>query len=74
MWGDAESDALLDHWLVAEGAHVTAGQPMAEAVIVKSNVEVTAPADGILARVIVPDQGTFARGQDLALLDEDAAV
>ena len=70
IWGDAEGEALLDHWLVAQGTRVMAGQPLAEAVIVKSNVEVVAPADGVLAQVLVPDQGTFARGQDLALLDE----
>lgn len=68
LWGDAEGEALLDHWLVAEGAHVSAGQPLAEAMIVKSNVQVESPADGVLMRVLVPDQGTFARGQDLALI------
>lgn len=68
-WGDAEGDGLLDRWLVKVGARVTRGQPLAEAVIVKSNIEVTAPADGVLARILVPDQGTFGPGQDLALVD-----
>jgi len=69
VWGDAEGEALLDHWLVAEGAHVQAGQPLAEAVIVKANVEVLAPAAGILSEILVADQGTFARTQDLARID-----
>jgi pyruvate/2-oxoglutarate dehydrogenase complex dihydrolipoamide acyltransferase (E2) component len=70
-WGDAEGDGLLEHWLVKEGARVIRGQPLAEAIIVKSNIEVTAPADGTLVRILVPDQGTFGPGQDLALLTGD---
>ncbi len=74
VWGDADGEALLDHWLVSEGARVRAGQPLAEAVIVKSNVEVVAPADGELSAILVPDQGTFARGQELARIKEIPAV
>jgi 2-oxoglutarate dehydrogenase E2 component (dihydrolipoamide succinyltransferase) len=70
-WGDAEGEGLLERWLVKEGTQVTVGQPLAEAVIVKSNIEVTAPASGVLARILVPEQGTFSPGQELALLDAD---
>ena len=72
-WGDEEADALLQTWLVPEGAAVRKDQPLAEAVLVKATIEVTAPADGTLARILVPQEGTFGRGQDLALLDETAA-
>lgn len=69
VWGDAEGEALLEHWLVSEGDRVAAGQPLAEAVVIKTNLEVVAPAAGIVSRILVPDQGTFARGQGLALID-----
>jgi pyruvate/2-oxoglutarate dehydrogenase complex dihydrolipoamide acyltransferase (E2) component len=58
---------------VAEGAHVQAGQPLAEAMITKANVEVLAPATGVLSKILVPDQGTFARTQDLAHLEVSTA-
>jgi pyruvate/2-oxoglutarate dehydrogenase complex dihydrolipoamide acyltransferase (E2) component len=70
VWGDAEGEALLDHWLVSKGASVQAGQPLAEAVIIKTNVEVVAPVAGVVSQILVPDQGKFARGQDLAHIDE----
>ena len=68
-WGDVEAEGLLNRWLVPEGARVAAGQPIAEVVIVKSTMEVAAPRDGTLTRVLVPEQGTFGRGQDLAIVD-----
>lgn len=71
-WRDVEAgtEALLDRWLVGEGDRVTAGQPVAAAVIVKTNYEVTAPADGRIAKILVPAQGTFGRDRDLAWLEE----
>lgn len=74
VWGDAEGEGLLERWLVAEGAHVQKGQLLAEAVIVKSNIEVTAPADGVLTHILVPAEGTFAPGQDLALLADGVSA
>ena len=67
---DAGTEALMDQWLVREGDRVAAGQVVANAVLIKANVEVTAPADGIVERILVPAQHTFARGQPLAVLRE----
>ncbi len=65
VWGDVEAEGLLNRWAVPDGASVQAGQVVAEVVIVKSTLEVEAPAAGVL-RILVPEQGTFARGQALA--------
>lgn len=66
---DAGTEALLDKWLVAEGARVRAGQPLASVVLVKSTLEVTAPADGVLAAILVQPSETFGPGRALARLD-----
>jgi pyruvate/2-oxoglutarate dehydrogenase complex dihydrolipoamide acyltransferase (E2) component len=73
-WAGVEegTEALLEQWLVREGAVVTAGQPVATAVLVKTNYEITAPDAGRIARILVAAQETFGRDQDLALLEETA--
>jgi pyruvate/2-oxoglutarate dehydrogenase complex dihydrolipoamide acyltransferase (E2) component len=69
-WEDVEAgtEALVEEWLVEEGAAVKAGQPVASVVVVKANHEVLAPADGMLERILVPAEATFARGQALAAI------
>ena len=63
LWESVEAgtEALLDQWLVAEGDHVVAGQPLARAVLVKSSIEVPSPAAGVVEQVLVPAGQTFAR-------------
>jgi pyruvate/2-oxoglutarate dehydrogenase complex dihydrolipoamide acyltransferase (E2) component len=67
---DPATEALLDKWLVAPGDTVRAGQPVANAVLVKSNLEVTAPTAGRIAQILVPAGQTFARGKPIAVLKE----
>jgi pyruvate dehydrogenase E2 component (dihydrolipoamide acetyltransferase) len=69
-WKDVEpgTQALLDKWLVAEGDAVRAGQPLVSVVLIKATLEVPAPADGVLASVLVPEGETFGPGQPLARL------
>ncbi len=73
-WAEAEADteALLDKWLVDEGGRVEAGQPIAEVVLVKATFEIPAPATGTLKRILVPAAGTVARGVPIAVLDVEA--
>lgn len=66
---DPATEALVDKWLVAPGDAVRAGQPLANVVLVKANLEVAAPVAGRLAQVLVPVGGTFARGRPIALLE-----
>jgi len=46
---------------------VQAGQPLANVVLVKSNLEITAPASGRI-QILVPAGSTFARGKPIATL------
>lgn len=62
------TEALMDRWLVAEGAQVSAGQAIGRVVLVKATLDVTAPADGVVARILVPAEQTFKRGTVLAEL------
>jgi pyruvate dehydrogenase E2 component (dihydrolipoamide acetyltransferase) len=64
------TEALLEGWLVREGDVVVAGQPVATAVLVKTNYEITAPIAGRIAKILIATQETFGRDQDLALLEE----
>ena len=71
-WKDVEPgvEALVDKWLVGEGDSVRAGQAIANVVLVKSNQEIVAPADGRIESIVVPANETFARGRAIALRKE----
>lgn len=66
---DASVQALVDKWLVQPGDTVQAGQPLANVVLVKSNLEITAPSSGRVAQIRVPAGATFGRGAVLATLE-----
>lgn len=66
---DTSVQALVDKWLVQPGEQVQAGQPLANVVLVKANQEITAPASGRVARILVPAGATFARGAAIATLE-----
>lgn len=72
VWEGVEpgTEALVDQWLVREGERVHAGQTLAKVVLVKANLEVAAPADGVLERILVPAEGTFPKGRPIATLRE----
>jgi len=72
VWEGVEpgTEALVDQWLVREGERVNAGQTLAKVVLVKANLEVTAPSDGVLERILVPAEGTFPKGRPIATLRE----
>ena len=66
-WSETEpgTEALLDRWLVEDGAAVEAGQPLAEVVLVKATLEIVAPAAGRLVHRV--KQGdTLAQGVPIA--------
>jgi len=71
LWTDVEpgTEALLDKWLVKEGDAVAAGQPVATVVLIKTAVDVPAPAGGRIVSILVPADSTFGRERDLALLE-----
>jgi pyruvate/2-oxoglutarate dehydrogenase complex dihydrolipoamide acyltransferase (E2) component len=69
-WEDVEpgTEALLEQWLVKPGDRVTAGQVVAVVVMVKTSIEVEAPADGVLDQVLIEADATVAQGKPLATL------
>lgn len=67
---DPATEALVDRWLVAEGDTVSAGQTLANVVLVKANLDLVAPSDGRLEKILVKVGDTFARGKPVALLKE----
>lgn len=67
---DPRTEALMDKWLVGEGDTVRAGQPIANVVLVKTNQEILAPADGRIERILVKSEETFAQARPIALLQE----
>jgi pyruvate/2-oxoglutarate dehydrogenase complex dihydrolipoamide acyltransferase (E2) component len=63
---EAGTEALMERWLVAEGAQVRQGQPIAEIVLIKTTLQIEAPSDGVLSRILVPQEATFGPEQVLA--------
>ncbi len=68
---EAGTEALVDAWLVHEGERVAAGQPVVKVVLVKTGYEIAAPANGVVDRILVPAEQTFARGRALGTLREE---
>jgi pyruvate/2-oxoglutarate dehydrogenase complex dihydrolipoamide acyltransferase (E2) component len=70
IWKDVEpgTEALMDRWLVKEGDKVQAGQTVAQIVLVKTTVDVPAPVAGVVEKILVPAERTFARGRPLATM------
>lgn len=72
-WDDLPDDAeaVVDAWLVVEGAHVDAGQVIARVTLAKSALDVDSPSAGILVRIVVPAGRSFPRGGSIATLRPD---
>lgn len=69
IWADLEegTEALLQEWHVREGDTVTRGQVLGVAELVKSSIDIQAPADGRIM-TLMPAQETFARGAVLGTI------
>jgi len=62
-------EGLLETWLVGEDDRVLAGQPVADAIVVKTSFQISTPCDGTLAEIVVRQGDTFASGAVLARLE-----
>ena len=67
-------EGLLEAWLVDENDRVAAGQPVADAIVVKTSFQISAPCDGTIAEIVVGRGDTFASGAVLAVVEEDDGV
>lgn len=69
-WQDVEpgTEALLEEWLVAPGDAVKAGQSLAIVVLVKTSIEIAAPADGLIEQILIAANDTIAQGMPLVIM------
>jgi 2-oxoglutarate dehydrogenase E2 component (dihydrolipoamide succinyltransferase) len=72
--GESIAEATVAKWLVAEGDSVAADQLIAELETDKVNLEVIAPAAGVLGKILTPKGATVKVGQVMAELAEGAAA
>src|SRR5258708_11442415 len=71
--GESIVEATVGQWLKHEGERVSAGEPVVELETEKVNMEVVAPADGVLRAISKREGDTVAIGEVLAELAEGEA-
>jgi len=60
------AEALLDKWLVAENVLVKKGQILVTVVLVKAAMDIEAPDDGQIEKILIKDGQSFTVGDVLA--------
>ncbi len=70
QWGMGMTEGRIAKWLKAEGESVQEGEPILEVETAKAVHELEAPASGILARIIVPEEETVPVRELLAIITE----
>lgn len=68
-WGMGQSEAVLSAWQVAVGDNVTEGQVIAVVETAKVDGEVEAPATGVIAELVVPEDETVDVGTVIAVIE-----
>jgi pyruvate dehydrogenase E2 component (dihydrolipoamide acetyltransferase) len=61
---------VVRHWLKAEGDPVTKGEPIVQIETEKVNLDVEAPAAGVLLRILVPDDTETAIFSTIAVIGQ----
>ena len=71
-WDGAQdtAQALLEKWLVAENEQVEKGQALVTVVMVKATIDIEAPADGYIEKILIPNSESFALGTILASFND----
>ncbi|PZC51215.1 MAG: pyruvate dehydrogenase E2 component (dihydrolipoamide acetyltransferase) [Chloroflexi bacterium] len=67
-WGVDDEAGQVVRWLKTEGESVDKGDPIVEIESAKVIAEVSSPASGILARIVVPEGGYSKAGDLLAVI------
>jgi 2-oxoglutarate dehydrogenase E2 component (dihydrolipoamide succinyltransferase) len=67
--GESVVEGKVLRWLRREGEPVRRDETIAEVETDKADVEIPAPADGVLARILVPEGATAAIGAELARIE-----
>ena len=70
-WDGAQDNAqaLLEKWLVAENEQVKKGQVLVTVVMVKATIDIEAPTDRYIIRILIPNGESFALGSILATFE-----
>ena len=68
LWDPSIEEAVVTTWFFDDGASVTAGTVVAEVMANKTQVEVAAPASGVL-RIRAPVDTVVRRGASLATIE-----
>lgn len=71
--GESVSEATIASWFKAEGDAVAKDEPICELETDKVTLEVSAPADGILEKIIAKEGDTVEKGATLGSMKEGAA-
>jgi len=64
------ADGLIRDWEVQAGDSVQAGDQLAEAVVVKTAIEIVSPVDGVEREVMVAKNQLFKPNTPLAVIEE----
>lgn len=64
---DADAEGVVATWFVADGENVTEGQLIAEVAMDKVDMEVTAPAAGVVS-LAVAEGGAVRQGEVIATI------
>ncbi len=66
-----EEEAVVADWFAREGKRVEEGEVLCVVQVEKVDVDVPAPAAGVLAEILVAEDEAFARGEPLARIETD---
>jgi pyruvate/2-oxoglutarate dehydrogenase complex dihydrolipoamide acyltransferase (E2) component len=64
------TEGIITRWLFAEGDNVTAEEPLFEMETDKLNMEIAAPASGILLKILKKEDETVPVGETIAFIGE----
>lgn len=68
-WGLTMEDGTIVEWLVSPGDHVEKGQTIATVETEKIEVELEAPASGVIAELLVGEGETAEVGDDVVAIE-----
>jgi 2-oxoglutarate dehydrogenase complex dihydrolipoamide succinyltransferase (E2) component len=69
--GESVVEGKVLRWLRQEGEPVRRNETIAEVETDKADVEIPAPADGVLAKILVPEGATATIGAELARIESE---
>lgn len=68
MLGQTMSEGTIQKWLKREGEAVRKGEPLLEVETDKVVMEVEAPADGVLLKILTQDNETVPVGAEVCII------